>query len=196
MVKGKIWVVAAAMVLVAFGAMASNFRTADQVYVPIAGHIQGGSALFVSDIFISNMVNEPVQVSIIYGPQNGKGAFTHTSYNDFEIVAANLLDKGTRRLLIEDSLEMAEAHEVELFFHCAEQCRVDAVAEGFLIERDGIVLRLVLPAGGAAELYRGSGLGLGLYISSEIAHRHGGELWVESRLGRGSSFHLDLPLAK
>src|SRR5438067_13100251 len=76
MVKGKIWVVAAAMVLVAFGAMASNFRTADQVYVPIAGHIQGGSALFVSDIFISNMVNEPVQVSIIYGPQNGKGAFT------------------------------------------------------------------------------------------------------------------------
>jgi len=66
------------------------------------------------------------------------------------------LDKGARRLLIEDSLEMAEAHEVELFFHCAEQCRVDAVAEGFLIERDGIVLRLVLPAGGAAELYRGS----------------------------------------
>jgi len=23
---------------------------------------------------------------------NGKGGFTHTSYNDFEIVAANLLD--------------------------------------------------------------------------------------------------------
>ena len=66
------------------------------------------------------------------------------------------LDKGARRLVLEDSLEMAEAHEVELFFHCAEQCRVDAVAEGFLIERDGIVLRLVLPAGGAAELYRGS----------------------------------------
>ena len=26
------------------------------------------------------------------GDCNGKGAFTHTSYNDFEIVAANLLD--------------------------------------------------------------------------------------------------------
>ena len=32
------------------------------------------------------------------GDVNGKGAFTHTSYNDFEIVAANLLDNGTRRL--------------------------------------------------------------------------------------------------
>jgi pyruvate/2-oxoglutarate dehydrogenase complex dihydrolipoamide dehydrogenase (E3) component len=32
------------------------------------------------------------------GDVNGRGAFTHTSYNDFEIVAANLLDGGARRL--------------------------------------------------------------------------------------------------
>ena len=32
------------------------------------------------------------------GDVNGKGAFTHTSYNDYEIVAANLLDAGTRRV--------------------------------------------------------------------------------------------------
>ena len=32
------------------------------------------------------------------GDCNGKGAFTHTAYNDFEIVAANLLDGDSRRL--------------------------------------------------------------------------------------------------
>ena len=32
------------------------------------------------------------------GDVNDKGAFTHTSYNDFEIVAANLLDGGARRV--------------------------------------------------------------------------------------------------
>ncbi|BBZ54658.1 FAD-containing oxidoreductase [Mycolicibacterium phocaicum] len=32
------------------------------------------------------------------GDCNGKGAFTHTSYNDFEIVAANLLDNEPRRV--------------------------------------------------------------------------------------------------
>lgn len=32
------------------------------------------------------------------GDANGRGAFTHTSYNDFEVVAANLLD-GQRRLI-------------------------------------------------------------------------------------------------
>ena len=32
------------------------------------------------------------------GDCNGRGAFTHTSYNDFEIVAANLLDNDQRRV--------------------------------------------------------------------------------------------------
>jgi len=32
------------------------------------------------------------------GDCNGRGAFTHTSYNDFEIVAANLLDGGKRKV--------------------------------------------------------------------------------------------------
>jgi pyruvate/2-oxoglutarate dehydrogenase complex dihydrolipoamide dehydrogenase (E3) component len=32
------------------------------------------------------------------GDCNGRGAFTHTSYNDYEIVAANLLDRDTRRV--------------------------------------------------------------------------------------------------
>jgi pyruvate/2-oxoglutarate dehydrogenase complex dihydrolipoamide dehydrogenase (E3) component len=32
------------------------------------------------------------------GDCNGKGAFTHTSYNDYEIVAANLLDRDARRV--------------------------------------------------------------------------------------------------
>src|SRR5262249_59804652 len=32
------------------------------------------------------------------GDCNGRGAFTHTSWNDFQIVAANLLDNDPRRV--------------------------------------------------------------------------------------------------
>ena len=38
-----------------------------------------------------------------------------------------------------------------------------------------------------------SGLGLGLYISSEIIKRHGGEVGVDSNLGQGSSFWFTIP---
>jgi len=40
------------------------------------------------------------------------------------------------------------------------------------------------------------GTGLGLVIAREITERHGGRLWFDSTLGKGTSFHVDLPLAE
>jgi PAS domain S-box-containing protein len=41
-----------------------------------------------------------------------------------------------------------------------------------------------------------SGLGLGLFISRQIVDLHGGRMWAESELGRGSTFNIELPLKK
>jgi PAS domain S-box-containing protein len=39
-----------------------------------------------------------------------------------------------------------------------------------------------------------SGLGLGLYITSEIVNKHGGKIWAESKEGKGSTFSFNLPV--
>ena len=68
------------------------------------------------------------------------------------------LQKNSRRIVIEDTLEMEDEHDIELIFHCHEECRVDAAPGGYLVVRDEISLRLVLPPveGVALAAHRGS----------------------------------------
>jgi len=49
-------------------------------------------------IVVDDQLRTSVEHIWALGDCNGKGAFTHTSYNDFEIVAANLLDSDPRRV--------------------------------------------------------------------------------------------------
>ena len=76
MLKVKQLGVAAAIALFAGAAMASNFRAADQVYIPAAGHIAGANATFVSDVFISNLSDDSVDVSVIYSGSPGLNTTT------------------------------------------------------------------------------------------------------------------------
>jgi hypothetical protein len=69
MFRMKHLVVAAVLLLTVAGASAVHFRSADAVYIPVAGHIGGGaSALFISDLFLQNPNNEAIDVSYAFIP--------------------------------------------------------------------------------------------------------------------------------
>jgi hypothetical protein len=78
--------VAAALMLIAVGASASNFRAADQVYLPVAGHLQGSSGTFISDAFIANLTGDEVKVSVIYQPFGNNNPPSGTIGTEFKDV--------------------------------------------------------------------------------------------------------------
>lgn len=69
-----------------------------------------------------------------------------------------VLDKTARRILIEDRLQMTDEHEIELFFHCSEDCRVEPLADGYRLINGSrqIVLRLPRANNASHPLARGS----------------------------------------
>lgn len=91
MLKLKQFVFAASAVLVAAGAMASNFRAADQIYLPVAGKV----ATFKTDVFISNLTTDTVTVTcaVIQGV-NGGGTSIQTGFT-----AINLLPNERREII-------------------------------------------------------------------------------------------------
>lgn len=62
---------------------------------------------------------------------------------------------------------------------------------GIAIEEQARIFEPFFRTGATSSL---SGLGLGLFLSREIVHGHGGEIWVDSEPGRGTTMHVRLPL--
>jgi signal transduction histidine kinase len=66
---------------------------------------------------------------------------------------------------------------------------------GIAPEDQDMLFKRFFRATSAAET-RASGAGLGLYITRSLVELQGGRIWFESKLNKGSAFHVTLPIAE
>ncbi|HJR79743.1 MAG TPA: ATP-binding protein [Anaerolineales bacterium] len=101
--------------------------------------------------------------------------------------------------LVENALKYTpEGGEVTIHLQTSPSALTFAVRDSGIGIPQGDIPRLF------EKFYRGTnrealvqrGTGLGLAIVKSIAERHGGTVWVESELGKGSVFYLQIPLAQ
>ena len=75
-----------------------------------------------------------------------------------------------------------------------DRARVGVIDAGVGIAKADLpkLFNKFIQVSGISKIER-KGLGLGLSIAKELVTRHGGEIWVESRLGVGSKFYFTIP---
>jgi len=78
-----------------------------------------------------------------------------------------VLDKTARRVVIEDSLEMAGEHGIELFFHCSERCRIEPLPDGYAVRQEARTLIIRLPhfKDGSSCVHHGSSAPISGWVS-------------------------------
>jgi two-component system, sensor histidine kinase and response regulator len=101
--------------------------------------------------------------------------------------------------LVNNAIKFTEHGEVLLEVHRAQdeppQLHFEVKDSGIGIPREkhDLVFEAFSQADpSTTRKYGGAGLGLG--IASQLVHKMGGRIWLESEVGRGSTFHFTIPL--
>jgi signal transduction histidine kinase len=96
--------------------------------------------------------------------------------------AAKYSEPGTR-IYVKTSVESSKAFLI-----------LSIADEGIGISEEGLTRIFEKFYREPAVVSKHSGLGMGMYIASKIVGSHGGKIWVDSTHGKGSTFHVSLPL--
>lgn len=162
------------------------------------GRIEAGIGLQIDRVAVNEIVDDVVNSLQLQAVQK-----------DIQLVRESVGD--TKGLVIEADRALIQQAVFNLVENAVKytsvggqvKVRVESRPESVLLEihDTGIgIAPLDLPhlfekfyRSGRREAYQQRGTGLGLAIVKSIAERHGGRVWVESQLGKGSVFSLEVP---
>lgn len=97
--------------------------------------------------------------------------------------------------LIENGLKYVKGHEASVLIRSttsSDGTHVQVIDNGIGMERSQ-VLRIFQPGVRGVSDSKFKGTGFGLASCHRIIEAHGGKIWVETKVGKGSTFHFTIP---
>jgi len=154
-----------------------------------AGKLQFHEDFFAFDELVENIIEE-VQRTTSHSIRR-EGTTGTTVYGDRERIGqviTNLLTNAIKYSPNASTVVVTSSHIEQEVKLCVQDF-------GIGIDRDRlphVFERFFRESGPREDTF--PGLGLGLYVASEIISRQGGRIWAESEKGQGSTFCFTLPL--
>ena len=107
-------------------------------------------------------------------------------------VLGNLIGNALRHTDADGSVVVGAKHVVDAEGHAAVEIAVQDSGAGIPGDQLEIIFERFV-RGDEARTREHAGRGLGLSIVADLVQRHGGRVWVESEIGKGSVFRFTLP---
>lgn len=157
-----------------------------------SGKMQFNNKHFLFDELVDEVVEE-LQRTTDKHILIKKGKTDKTIYADRERISQvlnNLISNAIKYSPYANEIHILSSADHENIKLCVQDFGIGIPRD----KKDKVFERFFRASGPGKETY--PGLGLGLYISSEIVKRSNGRIWVESIEGKGSTFCFILPLKK
>jgi signal transduction histidine kinase len=162
------------------------------------GRIEAGVGLQLERVSVKDIIERVISALQALAQQKRVSLLADISQHTIPPVEADpaLLQQALQNL-VENSIKYTDqGGQVQIKVNL----RQDRIV--FEVHDNGIGIAPVDQARLFEKFYRGAqqsakqqrGSGLGLAIVKSIAERHGGRVWVESQLGKGSVFYLEIPI--
>lgn len=162
------------------------------------GRIEAGIGLQLETVPVQDVVERVISALQLQATQKRIQLSTEIPRQTIPLIEADqaLLQQALHNL-VENAIKYTRA---EGKVHVRVQTRQDRMV--FEVIDNGIGISPMDQPRLFERFYRGAqqgskeqrGTGLGLAIVKSIAERHGGQVWVESQLGKGTAFYLAIPI--
>jgi PAS domain S-box-containing protein len=153
-----------------------------------SGKLELKLADFDMNILMKEVIHNIQQLTSIqiFFNENNEKLLAHGDIDRIELVLTNLLTNAIKY----------SPGSKEIFadaFKCNDNITVRVRDNGIGIPQEDLtnIFSRFYRVSGLSSTFNGSGIGL--YISREIINRHGGKIWTESEINKGSSFYFSIP---